>query len=417
MDVKALKTLALPSEPGVYRFISSKGGREEILYVGKAASLKDRVRSYFVDDVLRTRGLHISNMVTLADTIKWEKTDSALEALLLEHRLIKRHQPRFNTREKDDKSFNCVVVTKEKFPRVLVARGRDLAHGTEWRARKYTFGPFTEGLMLREAMKIIRHIFPYRDSTCTPGQGKPCFNRQLGLCPGVCTGEVSAEEYAKTIKNIKLFFEGNKSKVLRALEKEMKEYARAEEFEKAEIVKRRMFALTHIKDTSLLKDADRTGVKDTGAFRIEAYDVAHLSGTSRVGVMAVMEEGRAVKGEYRKFRLEKNLVDDIAGLVEMLTRRFRHPEWRFPELLVVDGAAAQKNAAEKTLRGLGLSIPVAAVVKNARHKPERILGPASAVDNRGREILLANAEAHRFAITYHRDMRGRGTKTRKIKTG
>jgi len=419
MKLKDLKNLDLPAIPGVYLFIkkgASSREKEEILYIGKAASLTDRLRSYFNDDVLHSRGLHISNMVTLADTVRILPTDSALEALLLEHRLIKRHQPRFNTREKDDKSFNCVVITKEAFPRIVLVRGRDLAHSPEWKKRKYVFGPFPGGLLLREAMKLIRRIFPYRDSSCTPGQVKPCFNRQIGLCPGVCTGEIDEKEYGRIIQNIKRFFEGKKSEILRLLEQEMKAYAKEEEFEKADTIKRRIFALTHIKDIALIKDTDRMSVSDKGAFRIEAYDLAHLSGTSRVGVMTVLEEGRPNKSEYRKFKLKKNVVDDIGGLVEMLARRFRHPEWRFPELVVVDGSVAQKNAAEKILRELGLPIPVAAVVKNVRHKPERVLGPKVVVDNRGGEILLANAEAHRFAINYHREMRGRGTKVRKTKT-
>lgn len=403
MKSSDFKALNMPETPGVYLF-TGKGddGREKILYIGKAASLKDRVKSYFSDDILSARGLHIGNMVALAETVKWKEADSALEALLLEHRLIKEHQPFYNTREKDDKSYNCVIITDEEFPRVLVVRRRDLERKKEYKEVKYVFGPFPEGMLLREAMKIVRKIFPYRDNSCTPAQINPCFNRQLGLCPGICDGAIDKKEYAKTIRRIKLFFEGEKASLMRDIEREMKRHAKMQEFEKAGEMKRTLFALTHIKDIALIKDMKREPLSDKVPFRIEAYDVAHLQGASRVGVMTVIEDGMPAKDEYRRFRLEKGLIDDVAGLKEMVRRRLNHPEWRLPDLVVVDGGIAQKNAAEKTLAERGLSVPVAAVVKNERHKPERVLAERGVVDNRERSILLANAEAHRFAIRYHR---------------
>ncbi|MDP3957871.1 MAG: GIY-YIG nuclease family protein [bacterium] len=423
MKLSDFKALNMPETPGVYLFTGKGGdGRENILYIGKAASLHDRVKSYFSDDILSARGLHIGNMVTLAETVKWKEADSALEALLLENRLIKAHQPHYNTREKDDKSYNCVIVTKEEFPRVLVVRRRDLEKKEEYRKVKYSFGPFPEGMLLREAMKIVRKIFPYRDSSClpaqagTPRQGRPCFNRQLGLCPGVCDGTVDKKEYGKTIQRIKLFFEGKKSSLVKNIEREMKRYAKAEEFEKASEMKRTLFALTHIKDVALIKDMKREPLSDKVPFRIEAYDVAHLAGASRVGVMTVVENDMPEKGEYRRFKLEKGLIDDIAGLKELLRRRLNHPEWRLPDLIVVDGGIAQKNAAEKMLAEHGLSIPVAAVVKNERHRPERLLGERAVVDNRERPILLANSEAHRFAVSYHRHKERGRIKARNYKT-
>lgn len=416
MKLADFKALNMPETPGVYQFIGrGEDGKEQIFYIGKAASLCDRVRSYFSDDILKTRGLHIGNMVTLASTIRHIETDSALEALLLEQKLIKKHQPHYNTREKDDKSYNCVIVTREEFPRVLVVRRRDLEKKEEYRKVRYVFGPFPEGLLLREATKIVRRIFPYRDSSCTPGQARPCFNRQLGLCPGVCDGSIGKKEYGKTIQRIKLFFEGKKVKLLKEIGRDMKRHAKVMEFEKADELKRTLFALTHIKDISLIKDMRREPLSDKLAFRIEAYDVAHLQGSSRVGVMTVMEDESVNKNEYRKFKLERGLIDDIGGLKEMLRRRLNHPEWRLPDLVVVDGGIAQKNAAEAVLTERGLTIPVAAVVKNERHKPERLLGERGVVDNYERRILLANSEAHRFAVSYHRHKERGRINTRKYK--
>jgi excinuclease ABC subunit C len=194
MTFLEFKKLALPDEPGVYRFLDAKGG---LLYVGKATSLRDRVRSYLANDLMHTRGKHIVDMITLAKNIAHTTTDSVLEALILEASIIKEHQPYYNTKEKDGKSFNYVVITNEPFPRIFTIRERTMRTGkqaTDDSEYKYVFGPFPQGSNLNEALKLIRRIFPFRD-TCEPNSGKPCFNRQIGLCPGVCTGEISQKEY------------------------------------------------------------------------------------------------------------------------------------------------------------------------------------------------------------------------------
>jgi excinuclease ABC subunit C len=435
----------LPEEPGVYFFRGSparfakasarresgEGGKDtsgEILYIGKATSLRDRVRSYFSNDVFRTRGRLIVDMVALAAKIDFVQTDSVLEALLLEANLIKKHQPKYNTKEKDNKSYNYVVFTNDTFPKVLIIRGRNLLHQENLKATsqklKAVFGPFPHGMQLKEAMKIIRRIFPYSDSKCTPAYiqlesgraPRPCFNRQIGLCPGVCTGEISKEEYAEHIKNLKLFFEGKKKTLLKNLEKQMKVYAKAQEFEKAEVVKRQIFALTHIQDIALLKEENKLTSESAGGefshadregvFRIEAYDVAHISGKNVVGVMVVIEDGEMNKSQYRKFKIKINPgVNDIGALKEILRRRLGHMEWPLPQLIAVDGGQAQINAAEAVLKERGFHIPVVSVVKDERHKPREIMGDQKFNIEHGKSILLANSEAHRFAITYHRQKR------------
>lgn len=389
---------------------------KERLYIGKAASLRDRAKSYFGDDILKTRGLHIANMVSLASTVKFFPTDSTLEALLFENKLIKKYRPCYNTKEKDDKSYNYVVITKELYPRVLVVRGKDLSDRlptTNYKLQA-VLGPFPQETLLREAMKIIRKIFPYRDTckpckiTFTQDDGgrisvkcKPCFNRQLGLCPGVCDGKITSKEYKKIISHIKLFFRGRKSSLLKNLNRDMKSHSKELEFEKANQIKKTIFALRHIKDILLIKDTPNKELTDN-VFRIEAYDVSHMGGHARVGVMTVIEDGAVNKNEYRTFKLAKNIIDDTLGLEEMLTRRLKHKEWRLPDLIVVDGGTAQKNTAEKILSENGFSIACVAVVKDERHRPREILGDREAVDNRRREILLSNSEAHRFAVAYHR---------------
>ncbi len=402
MKKQELSTANLPDAPGVYFFRDSEGG---VLYIGKATSLKDRVRSYFNPDLMDTRGLRLVTMVTLASTVTHQETGSVLEALLLESKLIKEHNPIYNAKEKDDKSFTCVVITKEKFPRVLTMRIRDYEKKFTKQDVAYVYGPFASLPQLRIAMKIIRKMFPYRD-TCEIGSAKLCFNAQLRLCPGVCIGQISEEEYAKNIANIRRLFEGKKTEIKKSLEKDMKEYAKRQLFEKAAIARNTLFALDHIKDISLIKEERVLSFKDK-SFRIEAYDAAHISGTSRVGVMIVLEGGHLEKNEYRKFKLEENVNDDYEGLRQIILRRFSHKEWQYPDLVVIDGGLAHKQTAERVLASLGLLIPCVSVVKDERHKPKDILGDKVHVDYHKKDILLANGEAHRFAIRYHKTLRNK----------
>ncbi len=397
MVLKDLKKFNLPDAPGVYFFRNKEG----ILYVGKATSLKDRVKSYFARDLMLTRGPKIHKMLAQASSVDFRPTDSVLEALILEANEIRRLQPIYNSREKDDKSYNFVSITKEEFPRVIVTRGSG------------DYGPYPHSRELREALKIIRKIFPYRDMKCliTP-KLKPCFNAQIGLCPGPCAGRISKTEYRKQIRQIKLFLSGKKETLIKLLEKEMQGYAKEHEFEKAEIVKRKLFALDHIQDIALIKaDFGRVNYDSISSpsVRVEAYDIAHMSGREVVGVMTVVCDGEVDKSQYRKFKIRADKNDDVNNLKEVLSRRLNHHEWSLPQLIVVDGGVAQLHAGENVVRERGLSIPVVAVTKDEHHKAKQIIAPPNFLNpDSERAILLANAEAHRFAIGYHRKLRGKG---------
>jgi excinuclease ABC subunit C len=401
MNSQELKKTNLPTEPGVYLFKKNK----DILYIGKATSLKDRVRSYFANDLIATRGPLIVDMVFQADNIDFIQTDSVLEALILESNLIKKYQPRYNTKEKDDRSYNYVIITKEDFPRVLIERGRvlDQIDNTKYAIRE-KFGPFTNGTQLKEALKIIRKIFPFLDDKSLKNTGYN-FYKEIGLVPET-SGSEAQKDYLGNIKNISLFFQGKKTNIIKNLEKVMKVSAKKQEFEKAEQIKRTIFALNHIQDVALIKE-ENIEDKTTKTFRIEAYDIAHTSGVNTVGVMTVVENGEANKREYRKFKINESVQNDVAGLGEMLRRRLSHEEWKFPDIIVVDGSTAQKNIAEKILNKLDLKIPVVAVTKNERHRPKMITGGEDIVHKYESEILLANSEAHRFAIKYHREIRNK----------
>jgi excinuclease ABC subunit C len=405
MTKEQLANKRLPDAPGVYFFL---GAKKEILYIGKATSLRNRVRSYFAKDLREKRSELIEQMVEKAKTVEVTETDSTLEALILEINLIRTHKPHYNTRSKDDKSYNHLIITNEEWPRVLVVRGKDLTERFTEKEIKYYFGPFPSGQLFREALKIVRKLFKYYDTEKPLGsekskvvKGRIDFNRQIGLYPEY--GDKVT--YQRTIRHLRLFFEGKKRQLIKELEKDMMAAAKIEAFEEASRIKKKIFALEHIQDVALIQD-DRKVYRDDRTVRIEAYDVAHLSGQDMVGVMTVVEGDEPKKSEYRKFKIQSlSGSNDPAALKEILERRLKHPEWPFPQIIVVDGGAAQKNAAELVLKKLGLVIPVVAVTKDERHKPIRVVTSAKLRAQYENQILLANAESHRFAVTFHRQRR------------
>lgn len=402
MKKTVLASLKLPDTPGVYFFL---GAKKQILYIGKATSLKNRVKSYFSNDIIEKRSELIEKMVDDAKTVEFTETDSVLEALILETNLIRTHKPLYNTRSKDDKSYNHLVITKEDFPRVLVVRGKDLSDKFSSNELAYEFGPFPNGQLFKEALKIVRKLFQFYDTAVPIGsekgrltRGKIDFNRQIGLYPNKQT----KVEYAKTIRHLKLFFQGKKKQLINELQKEMQRLAEQEKFEQANLVKKRIFALTHIQDIALLKNDNRI-YRDGKKMRIEAYDVAHFDSKDMVGVMTVVENSEINKNEYRKFKIHGfEKANDPGALSEILNRRLKHTEWPLPQLIVADGSTAQKSALEKVLKNNHLVIPVVGVVKNEKHQPTRLIGQKEMIERNKLEILLANAESHRFAIGFHR---------------
>lgn len=428
MQKADLSKYELPDVPGVYKFL---GEDRVLLYIGMATSLKSRVRSYFAPDLVDGRGAHIVKMVEDARSIEWEATDSVLEAMILEANLIKKYQPPANSRDRDNKSFNYLVITEESFPRVLTVRGRELFQKWEDKDIRHVFGPFPEGGSLKEAVKLVRKIFPFRD-TCAPcaecktadflntrhrtsGKNtrhpmscKPCFNRQIGLCPGVCDGSMGKRAYGQVIRHIALLFSGKKGALIESLTKSMTRASRQQHFEEAQAIRRQISALTHIHDVALIRrDAFESKGGDVNQFRIEAYDIAHTSGTETVGVFTVVENGEPKKSDYRMFKVKGFKNDDTGALKEVLSRRLGHAEWPMPRLIVIDGGKGQLNAAARVLADAGVQIPLVAVVKDERHRPREIIGDEGYAETRAREILAANAEAHRFAIAYHKKRRRR----------
>lgn len=401
MKVDFWKKISIPDTSGVYFFKKGK----DVLYIGKATSLRDRTKSYFAKDLIATRGPLIVDMVFKADCIEWQETESVLEALILEANLIKKYQPYYNTKEKDDKSWNYVCITKDTLPQIVMVRGKDLAQTKS--VYSTHFGPFIHGAQLKEALKIVRKIFPYIDKSSIKRDNYQ-FYRQLGLTPDV--SNIDAQKaYKKNIRNIELFFSGKKTAIIKALEKDMRTHARQERFENASYIRNQIFALQHINDVALIKEDSFSSERKLKAhFRIEAYDVAHLSGKNMVGVMTVIEDGEITKKEYRTFNIKGfDKANDTGALEELLSRRLRHMEWGMPDLIVTDGGEAQIRVARQVLDRYQLPVGLVSVVKDARHKPKDILGDAELAKKHKKEILLANSEAHRFSINKHKSKRNK----------
>ncbi|MFH1246558.1 MAG: excinuclease ABC subunit UvrC [Candidatus Liptonbacteria bacterium] len=405
-DYVKVQNKFLPDTPGVYIM---KDGTGEIMYVGKAGNLSRRITSYFN----RPHDARIERMVGEIRAISYIQVETAIEALILEAELIKKLLPPYNVKDKDDKSFLYIEITKELFPRVCLVRGRDPKNGRR-------FGPFTSASSARVAVRIIRRIFPF--STHAPAQivnpsagsgaasdaknagGRPCLDYQIGLCPGTCAGLISKQEYKKIIRRVVLFMEGKKKQVAHALEKEMNAASKKLDYERAERLRRQLFALQHIQDVALISDNVFDAPEKTKPFRIEGYDISNISGTSAVGSMVVFVNGKADKNEYRKFRIRTVTgSNDVAMMEEVLMRRFKN-NWTNPDLILMDGGGGQVNIARKVLRRFRLNIPIVGLAKGLKRKKNELVGtvpPGVQLET----LIKVRDEAHRFAISYHKALR------------
>ena len=364
----------LPLGPGVYRWLDAKGN---ILYIGRATSLRKRVLQYFRPDL----DPRIAEMVATAKKIKFEQTDTLLDAIILEANRIKKYWPKYNVRDRDDRSFSYVVIPKMDYSYPIIARQKELKKFPI--KENQIFGPYQNQYLLRNALKIIRRIFPY--GTCQANSGKPCFDYQIGLCPGKCIGAISREDYNRNIKNILLLFQGKKQRLIAKLKKENPE---------------KIDAFKHLQEAQLIT-RDELG-EQLSINRIEAYDISHLSGKETYGSMAVFTGGRPDKDEYRLFKIRTaDAADDLAALAEVINRRFHHPEWPRPDIILIDGGRPQIFRIAKELESLNITLPLAGLSKLAG---DELVYPAGSksiikdlIGNIKPTLQRARDEAHRFA--------------------
>jgi excinuclease ABC subunit C len=407
-DQLKAKLKTLPAEPGVYFHRDAKG---KIIYIGKAAVLKNRVMSYFrsqKDRDVKTRLL----VADIADT-DWITVGSEVEALFLESELIKRYKPKYNIDLRDDKNWNYVRISADEFPVVSYVRrpADDKA--------KY-FGPYSDASALKRAMLMLRRVFPYVTHAVWPKRG--CLQFHLGLCPGPEEGAVTAADYRRTIRRLEMYLRGEQTKLMERLERDMARAAAARRYEAAARLRDQLFDLRAFakqavfgdKETfDLTLDAALTGLAARLELagpprRIEGYDISHLGGVDNVASMVVFTDGLPHRDQYRKFKLRLAGNNDVGHIAEVMRRRFsgRHlAEWGKPDLILVDGGQPQLAAARAVLAELGVTIPAVGLAKRL----EEIIAPAGdgyrsiqlPRDSHVLQLLQrVRDESHRFAITY-----------------
>ncbi len=386
------KSKKFPNSPGIYWF--SKKGKK--IYVGKAGSLKKRIASYF-----RTSDPRIKIMVDDADTVSFKKTHSVLEAVILEANTIKKYWPQYNIKEKDDRSFVYLVISHGEFPKIFIARGRETEKyalpAVRQGGKNHMFGPYQSYQILKTALSLARKIFPF--GTCRPNSGKPCFDYQIGLCPGICVGALHSKEYRTNIKNLILFFKGEHKRLFKKLKKENP---------------LKMFAIKHVEDVSLIKHQKTTPFTN----RIEGYDISHFGGHNPVGSMVVFSNSEADKQEYRLFKIKnvENKFNDLAMLKEILERRLHHNEWRTPDIVLIDGGKNQVRVAKEVFAKRNIFIPIVGIAKILGHSGSAAIGDKFFFENtkpRTKRLLLNSKmlfqqvrnEAHRFAISFQKRQR------------
>lgn len=368
-DVLKAKLKELPKEPGVYFHKDANG---QIIYVGKAAKLNNRVRQYFQKS--RARDPKTEALVAEIHDTDWMVVESELEALFLEAEMIRRYMPRYNILLRDDKSMTYIRINYDSdYPTVTTTR-RPLDDGARY------FGPYLSTQSVRKALKYLRRVFPFAVKR-TPNQKRATLYYHLGLDPGLEEGKTSLEEYRANLRKLMLVIEGKRTSIIKELERDMKRLAKQAEFEAAAKVRNQIFALQRLgqqvifsdkefldisKDHALTELVDLLGLKGYPR-RIEGYDISHMQGTDVVASMVVFTNGVSDKGQYRKFKTKINHNNDFYNMNETLKRRLSDKNvkaWGKPDIVLIDGGKGQLDAAIKARDELGRSsIPFIGLAK------------------------------------------------------
>lgn len=363
-DVLQAKLKTLPRSPGVYFHKDAHG---EVIYVGKAAVLKNRVRQYFQstrDMDIKTRAL----VAEIADT-DWIETDSEVDALFLESEMVKRYMPRFNILLRDDKSQLYVRINMaSEWPHVSFTR-----NPADDKAEY--FGPYYNGYALRKALRYLRKTFPYYTKAPKPTD-RPSLDAHIGLEP---MGLTSAE-YKAELRKLISYLKGNRVQLIRELERDMKTAAGLQDFEVAIRLRNRLYNLRELQRRIMFGDKEFLDISKDKALsqlrtllnlpavpaRIEGYDISHMSGSDVVASMVVFRNGVSDRAEYRKFKLKKQQNDDYASMHEVLQRRFSEKNinsWGMPDLVLIDGGKGQLEAAIRALEEKNVQVPMVSVAK------------------------------------------------------
>jgi excinuclease ABC subunit C len=427
------KLAELPKQPGVYLY---KDKRRQIIYIGKAAVLRNRVRQYFQ----KSRPLDPKTKALMAEIadVEWITVESEMDALFLEAELVRRYQPRYNILLRDDKSTAFIRITyKSAHPTVMITR-RPLDDDAQY------FGPYFNAGSARRALYYLRRVFPYSTHTASIPK-RACLQYHLGLCPGLEDGKTSLEDYRATLKKLMAYLKGERVELIKQIEKEMNKAAKHKDFEQAAKLRNQLFALKGLSRQIIFSDKEFMDIsKDEGLAglseilglakpprRIEGYDISHMGGTDNVASMVVFTNGVPNKTAYRKFKMRLSGNDDFAHMREAITRRLsgkNQKEWGLPDLFLIDGGKGQLSAAIAARDKAGLNhIPMIGL---AKREEEIVIDPLKS-NVRINESKVAELEAgstptenytllrlprnhptvkllqrirdesHRFAVNYH----------------
>ena len=433
-DALSNKLKSLPGEPGVYFHKSASG---EVIYVGKAASLRNRVKQYFQKSRLRDAKTD-ALVAEIADT-EWITVETELDALFLESEMIKRYKPRYNILLRDDKSQLYVrIPMQDAYPSITFTRG-PLDDGATY------YGPYYNGWAVKKALRYLRRVFPYSVHETMPK--RLCLQYHIGLCPGVEAQMISSTDYKESLKKLLRYLRGERKALMKELEKDMKHAAAQHDFEQAAKLRNRLKDLKELQRQIVFGDREFMDIsKDQGLAglqtllglpeaprRIEGYDISHMSGTNNVASMVVATNGLADKSQYRKFKMQLPGNDDFGHMRETMRRRFsgKHTDWPKPDLIVIDGGKGQLSAAMGVVRELGLDIPMVGLAKreeeivvHLKHSNVTVADEATQAqdgyiagltDGTGEYVLIRllktshiikliqrlRDESHRFAVSYH----------------
>lgn len=359
------KLKTLPSSPGVYFHKAANG---EIIYVGKAAILKNRVRQYFQsqrDMDVKTRAL-----VAEIDDTDWTETESEIDALFLESEMVKRYMPRFNILLRDDKSQMYVRIDmNNEWPYVCFTRNPtdDGAH---------YFGPYYNGFAIKKALRYLRRVFPYYTKPPKAGD-RADLDSHIGLSP---QPGITSQEYKATLRKLIRYFEGGRKTLAKEIEKEMHQAAKLHDFENAARLRNRLNDLRELQRKIMFGDREFLDISKDKALsdlvtllglpkipaRIEGYDISHMGGVNVVASMVAFTNGVSNRSEYRKFKTKIEQNNDTANMKETIHRRFSEKNiaaWGMPDLVLIDGGKGQLDAAIKAMQERNVQVPVISIAK------------------------------------------------------
>jgi excinuclease ABC subunit C len=432
-DKLRTKLKELPKEPGVYFHKDASG---EIIYVGKAARLSNRVRQYFQKS--RARDPKTEALVAEIVDTDWMVVESEIEALFLEAEMVRRYMPRYNILLRDDKSMSYIRIDYDSdYPTVTTTR-RPLDDGARY------FGPYLSTLSVRTALKSLRKVFPFATKR-TPGQKRATLYYHLGLDPGLEEGKTSLEQYRANLRKLMAVMQGKRKSIEHEIERDMKRAAKAKDFELAARLRNQLFALQNLSKQIIFSDKEFMDISKDHALtelvgllglpkfpaRIEGYDISHMQGTDVVASMVVFTNGVSNKGEYRKFKTRKDQNNDFYNMNETITRRLSEKNrkaWGVPSLVLIDGGKGQLDAAIRARDAMGCQrIPFIGLAKREeqiviQHGKSGVTLNEQAMRRLGGyvttsdDFTLVNLplttnlvkllqrirdESHRFAVSYH----------------